>query len=260
MLQFMIWSTSTPFTSFDNFKWVAAGVLLWLVLSMPNFFTLGNKYGVFHLFDLYTKKVSQFSHTPHSKFRLLLMNKMLDHLVRHSSKHNIIYVYLGNHKSPIFSFDKLTLVCPFFSVSLIDQEFCNSFLNSSCIYTSGCTRRPQIIIIPYRPKMHRIRRPIKVQNTIRITNQWHATGRTSWVKTNLDRRDVLTSLGTSAWHQEKHECSRVHTNRVLPCTINAEMTEQNTFNNLPPEDIRPAAKALPNVPTMFGTKSAPHNL
>jgi hypothetical protein len=45
----------------------------------------------------------------------------------------------------------------------------------------------------------------------------------------------------------------VHTNRILPCTINAEMTEQNTFNNLPPEDIRPAARALPDVPTMSGT-------
>jgi hypothetical protein len=45
----------------------------------------------------------------------------------------------------------------------------------------------------------------------------------------------------------------VHTNRILPCNINAEMTEQNTFNNLPSEDIRPATRALPDVPTMSQT-------
>jgi hypothetical protein len=72
-------------------------------------------------------------------------------------------------------------------------------------------------------------------------------------KWNLGRWDVSTSLGTSEWHQEKHEYSRVHTNRILPCNMNAEMTEQNNFNNLPPEDIRPAARALPDVSTMSGT-------
>jgi hypothetical protein len=46
------------------------------------------------------------------------------------------------------------------------------------------------------------------------------------------------------------ECTQIE---KLSCTINAEKTEQNTFNNLPPEDIRPAARALPDVPTMSRT-------
>jgi hypothetical protein len=30
----------------------------------------------------------------------------------------------------------------------------------------------------------------------------------------------------------------------------AEQKKKDTSNNLPPEDIRPATRALPNVPTM----------
>jgi len=47
----------------------------------------------------------------------------------------------------------------------------------------------------------------------------------------------------------------MYTNRIPPIKIDAEMAEQknDTSNNLPPEDIRPATRALPDVPTMSGT-------
>jgi len=47
----------------------------------------------------------------------------------------------------------------------------------------------------------------------------------------------------------------MHTNRIPLFKIDAEMAEQknDTSNNLPPEDIKPAARALPDVPTMPGT-------
>jgi hypothetical protein len=40
MVLYKLWSTATPSSSLDNFKWVGAGVLLELAFSIPNFFTM----------------------------------------------------------------------------------------------------------------------------------------------------------------------------------------------------------------------------
>jgi len=101
-----------------------------LLYNVLRILALRDKNRVFHLLDLENKKVGQFSHKTHLKFRLHLMDKMLNHLIRHSSKHNVINIDLCYHESSFVLLNKQGLVSSSLLVTLIDQKLCTSFIPS----------------------------------------------------------------------------------------------------------------------------------
>src|SRR4030043_1468110 len=81
-------------------------------------FTLRDENSIFHLLDLKTKEISKFTHKAHLKFRLHLLYKMLDHLIRHSTKKNIIHIDLCYHQSSVLFLQKQGFAISSFPVAL----------------------------------------------------------------------------------------------------------------------------------------------
>lgn len=97
--------------------------------NVISIFTLGNKYTIFHLFHLESKKIGKFTNHVHLKSSLHLLDKN-HHFAWHPSKHNIINIYRSYDNISILLLHKQSLVESSPNITMHSNKFRESLIPS----------------------------------------------------------------------------------------------------------------------------------